>query len=255
MDPWIPAIGFLGGLLWGLTGMGGGTIMAPLLIYVGGVQPVTAVGTNLVFAALTRSAGAWQHMRQGTVHLRTSVYLGAGSLPASLAGVALIEVVERSGWADANGLIERLLGCTLIFVGLTVLILPLARRRAGLPAYRESARVRGALTVAVGALVGIFVGFTSVGSGSLLVPFLVAFSPLTVATVVGTALLHAALLTGVAGLAHASTGNVDWALIPQLLLGSVPGIIIGSRLAVRVPERVLRSTLSVVLIAVGARMA
>lgn len=255
MDPSIPAIGFLGGLLMGLTGMGGGAVVTPLLIYVSGVRPVTAVGTNLVFAALTKIAGAWQHGRQGTVHVPTTAYLAGGSLPAALAGVALLELVRRLGWADADDVVEHVLGYTLVIVGFTILLLAFGRRGRASPLWQVDAGMRGVLTVLVGAVVGLLVGFTSVGSGSLVVPFLIAFWPLGAATVVGTDVLHGALLTGIAGAAHLGAGNVDLVLAPQLLLGSVPGIIIGSRLALWVPQRVLRSILSVVLIAVGARMA
>ncbi|MFQ5879379.1 MAG: sulfite exporter TauE/SafE family protein [Dehalococcoidia bacterium] len=255
MDPATAGVGFLGGLLIGLTGMAGGTVVTPLLIYVVDIKAVTAVGTNLVFAAVTKLLGAWQHGQQGTVDRQTALRLATGSLPGALIGVGLVELASRYGRGDPDEVMRQVLGYTLLIVAASLLVFTVVTlRRQTAARLRLGARQRTVATVAIGAVVGILVGFTSVGSGSLLVPFLLVAYPFGAATVVGTDVLHGALLSGVAATGHIAVGNVDWSLLPSLLVGSVPGIIIGSRLAPVVPERAMRSALSGVLLFMGTRL-
>lgn len=236
--------------------MGGGAIMTPLLIGLVGVQPVTAVGTDLTYAAATKLFGAAQHKRQGTVNLRLTLWLAAGSVPAAIASVQVLEWVRRAGVADADAVVKHTLGVALIVIAAIVIALPLLKRRRREPEveFRPTAR-RAAATIALGAVVGSLVGFTSVGSGSLLVPVLIFFFPMTMARVIGTDIYHAALLTTAASLGHIAAGNVDYPLAGSLLIGSIPGIIIGSRLTTRVPDRVLRPALGALLFTTGLRLA
>ena len=226
-----------------------------MLVYVVGVKAVIAVGTNLVFAAATKSLGAWQHGRQGTVDKQATLRLATGSIPAALIGVGVIGLVSRYGHEDYDELAKQVLGYTLIVVATSLLIFTIVSLRQKTPVrLRLSDRQRSIATVTIGAIVGVLVGFTSVGSGSLLVPFLLVVYPFGAATVVGTDIVHGALLTGVAATGHIAVGNVDWSLLPPLLVGSIPGIIVGSRLASVVPEKVMRSALAGLLLFIGTRL-
>ncbi len=256
MDPTIIGVGFLGGVLIGLTGMAGGSVVTPLLIYAADVRAVTAVGTNLVFAAATKLLGAWQHGRQGTVDGQTALRLAMGSVPGALIGVGLVQVASEYGPGDPDEMVKQALGYTLLIVAASLLLFTIVTLRypaLARPSWLD-ARLRIVATVAMGAIVGTLVGFTSVGSGSLLVPFLLVAYPLGAAKVVGTDVLHGALLSSVAATGHVAMGNVDWSLLPSLLVGSLPGIIIGSRLAPVIPERAMRSALSGILFFVGTRL-
>ena len=255
MDPTIVGVGFLGGILIGLTGMAGGAVVTPLLIYAVDVRAVTAVGTNLVFAAATKFIGAWQHGRQGTVDLQTTLRLAKASIPAALIGVGLAELASRYRGGDTDVVMQAVLGYTLVTVAASLLVFTIVTLRGRtLPRLKLSDRQRAIATVAMGAIVGILVGFTSIGSGSLLVPFLLVAYPYSAARVVGTDVLHGALLASMAATGHIALGNVDWSLLPPLMVGSAPGIIIGSRLAPVVPEKAMRSGLSGVLLFVGIRL-
>jgi uncharacterized membrane protein YfcA len=254
MDPINIPVGLLGGLLIGLTGMGGGAIMTPLLIVLG-VTPVTAVGTDLAYSAVTKTFGAAQHSRQGTMNTRLILWLALGSVPASVVGVQVLEWLQRSGTTSADDVVKHALGVTLVGVAAIVLALPFIKRRhANMTGEFHPSRKRAAATIALGAVVGLLVGFTSVGSGSLLVPVLILFYPMTMPKLVGTDIAHAALLTTAASIGHIVAGNVDYALAGTLLIGSIPGILIGSRLTTRVPDRVLRPALGILLVTTGLRL-
>jgi uncharacterized membrane protein YfcA len=245
VDPTLPLTGLFVGLLIGLTGIGGGALMTPFLILVLGVRPVVAVGTDLVYGAVTKLAGAVLHWRQGTVDLRLVRRLAVASVPA---GVLAALAARSLPSDDIDPLVRLVLG---IVLGL-VAVLMLARLAVGdvtdVPA-RWRKRLQGTGTYTVGAVVGAMVGFTSVGSGSMLVPFLVAVYPLNTAKVVGTDVFHAAILVTATALAHAQGGLVDWPLAGGLLLGSIPGVALGSWMAPRVPSRALRIALAVLLLA------
>jgi uncharacterized protein len=243
MDPLVVLFGLGVGVLIGLTGIGGGSLMTPLLILVIGVNPVVAIGTDLAYGAVTKTVGGWRHLRKGTVDLGVSKWLAFGSVPGALAGVALL---ERLG-LDVTAVLA-LVAVALLIVALVVLVravLPIApRERAHVPL---DARAK-ATAVAVGAVLGLVLGITSVGSGALIGPALILLFRLTPVRVVGTDVFHAAILLWAAGLAHWVGGNVDFALMGMILLGSLPGVWIGAALVSRVPVAVLRPLLGCVLL-------
>jgi uncharacterized protein len=249
IDLGLAAAGFLVGFLVGVTGMGGGAVMTPFLISVVGTGPIVAVGTDLIYSAVTKIVGAWLHTRQRTVDLALVRRLAIGSVPAGLAAVAAVHLLPMIG-VDANQAVKRALGVVLVVVAVVMLWRMFATRERAMPE-----RWRGALTgrgtIAAGAIVGALVGFTSVGSGALLVPFLIYVYPLSPAKVVGTDVFHAAILVTVTGVAHAQTGGVDWALAGTLLLGSIPGVSLGTWMAPRAPVRILRAGLASLLLITG----
>jgi uncharacterized membrane protein YfcA len=244
---------FLVGILIGLTSMGGAALMAPFLILILGVRPVTAVGTDLVYGAVTKIIGAWVHWKQGTVDLTVVRKLATGSVPAGLLGTLLVVLLPRFT-QDAQRYEQRAIGLLLVVVAIFLLgRLVLGPPRAT-PSAEKTKFLQNQGTVIWGAVVGFCVGLTSVGSGSLLAPFLLMLYPSKTAKVVGTDIFHAAVLVSVTGIAHAASGGVEWSLIPTLLAGSVPGVLLGSRLAVYIPARPLRTTLAAVLLFTGIHM-
>ena len=251
MDFTLPATGFLVGLLIGLTGMGGGALMTPFLIIVLGTRPLVAVGTDLVYGAVTKLFGAILHWRQGTVDVRLALRLAAASVPAGLLAVIVLRLIPDSGTADAA--VQRALGIVLIVVAILLIV----RVRGALPVplpERWRVNLQGLGTYAAGAVVGGLVGFTSVGSGSLLVPFLVSVYPLTAARVVGTDVFHAAILVTATAAGHAQAGAVDWSLAASLLVGSVPGVMLGSWMAPHLPSPALRAGLAALLLLTGVNL-
>src|SRR3989454_5227403 len=249
--------GFLVGLVVGVTGVGGGSLMTPLLVLVFGVAPVTAVGTDLLFAALTKTGGAWAHTRRGNVAWNVVGWLAAGSVPASavtLLGLHLF--VPDPGKLSA--IVSVALGFALILTAGALLFREklhtwAARRAASGPHPATSSPLR---TVALGAVLGILVTVSSVGAGALGVTVLFFLYPsLAVARIVGTDIAHAVPLTLVAGLGHAAAGVVDWKLLGALLIGSLPGIWLGSALSQKIPERLLRGALAAMLILIGGKTA
>lgn len=253
-----PALSFSGlavGLLVGLTGVGGGSLMTPLLVLLFGIKPATAVGTDLLYAAITKAGGSWVHHRHGHVDWRITGRLAAGSVPA--AAVTLF-VLSRLG-VDNHGtghLISFALGIALVLTAGSLIfrqrLLTLAQGRAN--AERPEAQT-ALLTVLTGAIVGVLVSISSVGAGALGVTALTFLYPrLATVRVVGSDIAHAVPLTLVAGLGHWWLGTVDLSLLASLLLGSLPGIAIGSHLSARVPEKALRPLLAAVLLLVGGKL-
>lgn len=241
------------GMLIGLTSMGGAALMAPFLILIVGVPPVTAVGTDLAYGAVTKIVGAAVHLRQGTVDLTVVKRLASGSIPGGLAGALVVVLLPRIT-RDAERYVQRAIGVLLVLVAVILLarMIALFPKMAPSPKQLQFLHNRG--TVIWGAVVGFCVGATSVGSGSLLAPFLLLLFPYATAKVVGTDVCHAAVLVSVTGLAHAVSGGVQWNLVPVLLLGSIPGVLLGSRLATRIPARPLRTGLAALLLLTGYRM-
>jgi uncharacterized membrane protein YfcA len=249
MDVGLTLAGFVVGLLVGLTGMGGGAIMTPFLISVVGVGPIVAVGTDLVYNAATKIVGAWLHARQGTVDFDLVKRIAMGSLPAGLAAVAALSLLPGFG-VDADQAVRRALGAVLVLVAV-VMLSRLIGARDRIASEQWRATLSGPGTIAAGAIVGALVGFTSVGSGALLVPFLVYVFPMSPARIVGTDVFHAAILVTVSGVAHAQGGTVDWPLAGTLLVGSIPGVTIGSWMAPRAPVRILRAGIASLLLITG----
>ena len=257
LQPLIISAGLLMGLLVGLTGMGGGALMTPFLIFIG-VRPTVAVGTDLFQMMFTKSFGAWQHHKQGSVNYRVVLPLVAGSLPGAMAGVVLLRVMEDSFGISADVFLTRMLGAVLTLAGVALFIRLFMSRwlwKRAQPWEDEAPRGGKFLMLsAVGALLGLLVGLTSVGSGTLFIVMMVALLRMSMRHIVGTDVAHSALLTAGAGLLHLGFGNVDLALAANILIGSVPGVIVGSRMTVRIPERGLRAAVAIALMSVGLKL-
>jgi hypothetical protein len=253
MDPTLIIFGFGIGLLVGMTGMGGASLMTPALILLFGINPVTAIGTDIFYAAVTKTVGGWQHLRAKTVHLGLAFWMAVGSIPAAIGGVAVIEALKRSvGEQELEGIIFGILGATLLVVGLATMLrtafLPdVIKERHSLHLYRRHVIA----AVATGFTTGFVIGLTSAGSGTLIAIILIAVFRLTPQRVVGTDIFHAAVLLWAAGIAHWVGGNVDFGLAGNILIGSVPGVLVGGRMALKSGKNLLRSLLSLVLVASG----
>jgi uncharacterized membrane protein YfcA len=254
MDGLYVAAGFLVGGIVGLTGVGGGSLMTPLLVLVFGVSPVTAVGTDLLFAAVTKSGGAWVHARRGGVDWHLVARLAAGSIPASLATLAALHFLQFDH-ARLAAVMSTALGVALLLTALSLVFRDRLHKMAS--ARFSLFRSEGARTpmIIVGAILGALVTLSSVGAGALGVTALMFLAPgLSAARIVGSDIAHAVPLTLVAGLGHAAAGAVDWTLLGSLLIGSLPGIYLGSMLTRSVPERVLRALLAVMLVMIGGKL-
>ncbi|HVA35862.1 MAG TPA: sulfite exporter TauE/SafE family protein [Stellaceae bacterium] len=249
-----PVSGFAVGVLIGMTGVGGGSLMTPLLILLFGVSPATAVGTDLLYAAVTKTAGTAMHGFTGTIDWRIVGRLAAGSLPMTALTLFVLSRVDPAGSA-AHRLITFVLGCTL-FGSASVLIFRhrIVRRYGDRLAALTPSRIHW-LTVAAGGILGVLVPISSVGAGALGTIALVLLYPrLPIARIVGSDITHAVPLTLLAGIGHWMLGSINWHLLGALLLGSLPGIVLGSYVANRVPDTALRLILAVTLIAAGGRL-
>ncbi len=244
---------FCVGLLIGLTSMGGAALMAPFLILVVGVKPGTAVGTDLIYGAVTKIIGAWVHYTQNTVDLAVVRKLAIGSVPGGLLGALIVILLPRFT-QQAEQYVQKSIGALLVLVAVILLARLLSSSWEAALSVETRSYLEGPGTVIWGAIVGLCVGATSVGSGSLLAPFLMLLYPAKTSRVVGTDVCHAAVLVSVTGLAHAASGGVEWNLVPILLMGSIPGVLLGSRFACRIPARPLRTGLAALLLVTGYRM-
>ena len=245
--------GFVVGMLVGLTGVGGGSLMTPLLILVFGATATTAVGTDLLYAAITKSVGSVAHGRKQNVDWGIVGLLAAGSLPGSVLTIAAMYLAGITGDSSPR-LITITLGVALVLSALAVLARPLLRRMVHFHA-GERRPSTAPLTVITGFVLGVLVTISSVGAGALGMTLLVILYPgVRLVRLVGTDVAHAVPLTLVAGLGHLLLGAIDWLLLVSLLVGSVPGIWIGSHMSARLPERVLRPILATILVVVGIRM-
>jgi uncharacterized membrane protein YfcA len=245
--------GLFVGFVVGLTGLGGGSLMTPLLILFFGIHPVTAVGTDLLYAAVTKSAGTFVHGINKSIDWRIVRQLAFGSVPTAAITLWLLSITgtETSGTAH---LFALALGSMLLLTAISLIFRQQIARFAG--AHRELPAVPQALlTTAFGAAIGVLVSISSVGAGAIGVTVLMLLYPkLSVHRIVGTDIAHAVPLTLVAGAGHWIIGNVDWYMLACLLCGSLPGILIASRLAPRINERIIRWVLAAVLVVVGAKL-
>jgi uncharacterized membrane protein YfcA len=253
MDPIIVIFGLGVGALVGLTGMGGGSLMTPLLIIVVGVKPVTAVGTDLAYGAVTKTVGGWRHFRHGTVDMGLSTWMAFGSVPAAVGGVYVLEAIKRSYGAQFDDVMLTAVACALLFTGLAVMA-----RAVFLPALIDKEKDRVLMTtrnkiaaVTLGVFVGFVLGVTSAGSGSLIAVGLILLFRLAPKEVVATDVFHAAILLWAAAIAHIVAGNVDYTLMVNILLGSLPGVWVGSHLVTRIDPSTLRTALAIVLVGSG----
>ena len=257
MDLITPLAGFVVGVLVGFTGVGGGALMTPLLVFLFGVAPQTAIGTDLLFASITKGFGGWVHGARGSIDWVVLRRLAAGSLPASLLTLVLLH--QFPAQRQAGALLFPALGVALALTSVAMLFKPAFHRlgrKLRTSAPERFKRAQPGLTVFAGALLGFLVTLTSVGAGALGVVMLVYLYPyrLTPAKLVGTDIAHAIPLTLVAGLGHWSLGNIDFALLGSLLLGSIPGIILGSRLSIKVDHGYVRTAIAVMLAIIGGKI-
>lgn len=251
------AAGFFVGVLVGLTGVGGGSLMTPILVLLFGFAPHTAVGTDLWFAAITKMVGGWVHGKRGTVDWQVLRRMFYGSLPA--AALTLLWMHQTGADKTHNELIVKVLGSVLILTSFASVFrakFHVVGQRQRLVHPDRFKTLQPAATVVCGAILGFLVTFTSIGAGALGAVMLLYLYPLrmTPTVLVGTDIVHAIPLTVLAGLGHLAMGNVDLPLLGSLLVGSIPGILLGSLLAGRAPEKLLRGAIAVILVVVGLKM-
>jgi uncharacterized protein len=241
------------GLLVGMTGMGGGSLMTPMLVLLFGFKPTVAIGTDILHGAIFKSFGAGRHRQLGTVHARLTFWMLLGSAPTSLAGVALATWLKHAygdGFEDAA---QQMLGIALVLGGIGFLVKAYLRGKGDDSPFLLTSRDRVA-AFGIGLAGGFIVGLTSVGSGTFFGLMLLLLFPLTAAKIVGTDIFHAAALLWVAGIGHLIGGNVDLGATAWLLLGSIPGVLLGSQMTVKLPERALRVGLALTLSLSGVKL-
>ena len=254
INPLYSVAGVFVGMLVGLTGVGGGSLMTPLLVLAFGFHPATAVGTDLLYAAATKSVGTVVHGWRGTVDWKVVRRLATGSVPTTIATLLwLSNAAERS--KDSGHTITVVLGVALVLTAVAILFRQRIVDRLA-PAFGtvNEGRIAG-LTILLGAILGVLVSLTSVGAGALgMTALLVLYPRLPISRLVGSDIAHAVPLTLIAGIGHWAMGSVDFNLLASLLVGSVPGIVIGSLIATRVSDRVLTPILATVLAIVGVKL-
>jgi uncharacterized membrane protein YfcA len=241
--------GLLVGALVGMTGMGGGSLMTPMLILIFGFNPKTAVGTDILHGAIFKSFGAVRHRQLGNVHVPLALWMLAGSAPLSLVGVQI-----ASSFSDSTqSTMSKVVGGALILGGIGFAIKAFVTGYVGEEHLHLTTRQK-LIAIAIGASCGFVVGLTSVGSGTFFGLAMLLLFPLAARRIVGTDMLHAALLLWVAGAGHLIHGNVDLHAMGWLLVGSIPGVLLGSHYSIRVPERALRMSFAVVLVLSGIKL-
>ncbi len=244
-------VGFVVGILIGLSGVGGGVLLLPVLIFGLKVPAIVAVGSDAVFNFFTKIPASLLHLKKGTVRRKVVIALSVGSIPGSICGVKLLMHIRHLYGDGVNSFIKSAVGILLIIIPLLLLF----QRRIEETIANRPPTMKGFAGMAlIGLVAGLLVGMTSVGSGSMIMMLLLLFYSFPPKVNVGTDIVHAVVLTGVTGLLHFRLGNVDSSLVVSLLIGSIPGGLIGSHLATRVPMLWLRRLLCALLLITGARM-
>jgi hypothetical protein len=244
------------GFVVGMTGVGGGSLMTPILLWFG-IPPTTAVGTDLLYAAFTKMGGVYVHHKKKNINWSITAWLSLGSIPAALITLWILHNIKTDVTA-LNNIIKYGLGWALLFTAVAILfkkkLLLLSQKHAGDKFHSES-KTQNALTIVIGVVLGATVTLTSIGAGALGTVTLFFLYPLLVTPrLVGTEIAHAVPLTLVAGMGHASMGNLDLGLLAQLLIGSLPGIYVGSMLSGKVPDSFLRNAIAIMLFFVGYKL-
>jgi uncharacterized membrane protein YfcA len=253
-DPLYPLSGFVVGFLVGMTGVGGGSLMTPLLVLVFGVHPAAAVGTDLLYACVTKAVGTVLHGFSHTVDWRITSRLAAGSVPAAALTLLILSQLDVHSSASSK-VISLVLGLALIATALALILRGRVLKFAVAHAGDLDRRRTILLTVATGAVLGVLVPVSSVGAGALGITALVMLYPsYRMARIVGSDIAHAVPLTLLSGIGHWLLGSVTWVLLGSLLVGSIPGIILGSYFSARVPDVVLRFVLATTLLLVGSKL-
>jgi len=274
MDYRISLVGLLIGFLVGLTGMGGGSLLAPIMILFFHIPPVWAVGTDIAYSTVTKAVGSIVHIRQKSVNFKVALWLACGSVPATVLSVSLVQYIHKHYGNAVNSLIIHSIGFTLILVAVLLILKPYIMQR--LDKRRDESRKQAVLqgkeiaeartmlwekryrplvTALVGAFVGFLVGLTSVGSGTLIIVSLAFLYPrLTSRELVGTDVFQAFMLLASGAIAYLNAGTINWTIVGLLLIGSLPGVLMGSRLSKYIPDRFLRPILATVLAVSGFKL-
>jgi uncharacterized protein len=274
VDYRISLVGLLIGFLVGLTGMGGGSLLAPIMILFFHIPPVWAVGTDIAYSTVTKALGSVVHIRQKNVNFKVALWLACGSVPATLLSVGLVQYIRKHYGAVVNGVILHALGFTLVLVAVMLVLKPFIMR------YFEQKRIekqkqealtgevksinrskrwekwyRPVVTALVGAVVGFLVGLTSVGSGTLIIVSIAFLFPrLTSKELVGTDIFQAFMLLASGAIAYIVAGTINWPIVGMLLIGSLPGVYLGSKSSKFIPERYMRPVLATVLAISGLKL-
>ena len=274
MDYRISLVGLFIGFLVGLTGMGGGSLLAPIMILFFRIPPVWAVGTDIAYSTVTKALGSVIHIRQKNVNFKVALWLACGSVPATLLSVGFVQYLRKHYGAVVNGVILHALGFTLVLVAVMLVLKPFIMRyfnqrrlekqkqealSGEMSSTERSSRwekwYRPVVTAMVGAVVGFLVGLTSVGSGTLIIVSIAFLFPrLTSKELVGTDIFQAFMLLASGAIAYIVAGTINWPIVGMLLIGSLPGVYLGSKSSKFIPERYMRPVLATVLAVSGLKL-
>ncbi len=274
MDYRISIVGLFIGFLVGLTGMGGGSLLAPIMILVFRIPPVWAVGTDIAYSTVTKALGSVVHIRQKNVNFKVALWLACGSVPATFLSVSLVQYIRKHYGTVVNGIILHTLGFTLLLVAVLLVLKPLIMHRLDQKRIetQKQAELKGEMdltkrsnhwekwyrplvTALVGAFVGFLVGLTSVGSGTLIIVSMAFLFPrITAKELVGTDIFQAFMLLAAGAIAYLSAGTINWPIVGMLLIGSLPGVFLGSKLSKFIPDRYMRPVLATVLVISGLKL-
>jgi uncharacterized protein len=274
LDYRISIVGLFIGFLVGLTGMGGGSLLAPIMILLFRIPPVWAVGTDIAYSTVTKALGSVVHIRQKNVNFKVALWLACGSVPATFLSVSLVQYIRKHYGTAVNGIILHTLGFTLLLVAVLLVLKPLIMHRLDqkrIETQKQTALksemdltkrsnhwekwYRPLVTALVGAFVGFLVGLTSVGSGTLIIVSMAFLFPrLTAKELVGTDIFQAFMLLAAGAIAYLSAGTINWPIVGMLLIGSLPGVFLGSKLSKFIPDRYMRPVLATVLVISGLKL-
>jgi len=274
VDYRISIVGLFIGFLVGLTGMGGGSLLAPIMILLFRIPPVWAVGTDIAYSSITKALGSVVHIRQKNVNFKVALWLACGSVPATFLSVSLVQYIRKHYGTVVNGIILHTLGFTLLLVAVLLVLKPLimhrldqkrieTQKQAALKGEMDLTKrsnhwekwYRPLVTALVGAFVGFLVGLTSVGSGTLIIVSMAFLFPrLTAKELVGTDIFQAFMLLAAGAIAYLSAGTINWPIVGMLLIGSLPGVFLGSKLSKFIPDRYMRPVLATVLVISGLKL-
>ncbi|WP_248930152.1 sulfite exporter TauE/SafE family protein [Paenibacillus hamazuiensis] len=252
MDIKIALMGLLVGFMVGLTGVGGASLLTPILVIIG-INPKIAVATDLFYNSVTKLFGSIQHIRQKTINVKLVIYLAIGSIPSAIVAILLLQFYNPlAGHQDE--IIKHSLGFVLVLVAIITLAKQFFEPLGKTKLQDKPIEEKRALTIAIGAVLGFIVGLTSIGSGSLFAIAMLYLYRLTAAELVGTDIVHAFFLVSAAGLLHAGLGNIDYMLALNLLVGSVPGVLLGSSLSAKMPAKPLRAIMATLILISGLKL-